>query len=109
MTTIRRATLLRLERLAAQNGPQAVVFAGRYPVLIDGEAADYDFAARFTLLPDAAKTVQAMSAAPLRIKALDVYTGAPAPDVLIRQRLRETAGMCISSPIPRRGARGDWR
>lgn len=92
MTTIRRATLLRLERLAAQNGPQAVVFAGRYPVLIDGEAADYDFAARFTLLPDAAKTVQAMSAAPLRIKALDVYTGAPAPDVLIRQRLRGDGG-----------------
>lgn len=33
-----------------------------------------------------------MSAAPLRIKALDVYTGAPAPDVLIRQRLRGDGG-----------------
>lgn len=86
------------------------MFAGRYPVLIDGEAADYDFAARFTLLPDAAKTVQAMSAAPLRIKALDVYTGAPAPDVLIRQPAARRRRACVFSRQYRcRGARGDWR
>ena len=87
LLTLRRSTLQRLEKLAAHGGPEAVIFMGHYPALIDGEPEDYPFAERFTLVPDTAKAVQAVRVPRPTVDATDVFTGRHAADILIRERL----------------------